>query len=462
MNKTPAPFSYQQEAARMIVSLPGAALFADPGMGKTRAVLMAFKFLKALNPLFCGLVVAPLRPLYDTWPEEIETWAPGLTWSMVHGTPKQKAAALKADADVYLINPEGLPWLRKQVNHIAFSYIAFDESTKYKGHGTLWRAAKAIAAESSKTCILSGTPVPNNYTEIFPQIYLIDREVLGENLEQFRGTYCKQIGRKEWNQWEVREDAEEKILEAIKDIALRLDANDYRDLPPLIINDIKLKLPKKLMKQYKKLEKEMLLELEGLDTVPAWNQMQKYHFVRQFASGIVKHEDASVPMFKVIFGDVHDLKQKALIELLDTLGGKPLMIGYHYQSELLAIEEAVKGLACGFIGRGSKDVREVVKQWNTNKLQVLVCQIKSASLGLNLHKGKGRDICLYGQTDSPEDHRQFIGRIFGRTGVEEPVRVHRLVMKGTVEEVINKRLKKKGKAQDALLDALKQYHKEGK
>jgi SNF2 family DNA or RNA helicase len=456
------PFKYQKQASKMMIHLPGSALFADPGMGKTRAVLMAYKALKKMNPLFCGLVVAPLKPLYATWPEEIKKWAPRLTWSMVHGTQKQKLQALQTDADIYLTNPESLPWLKKQLGHVQFNAVTFDESTKYKGLGALWRAAKAIAKRAVKVIILSGTPVPNSYIEIFPQIYLIDREVLGENLEQFRGEYCKSVGRLEWNQWEVRPEAEEKILERIAPMTLRLDAKDHRDLPPLVYNDIKLGLPKKLMKSYKKLEEEMLLELEGLDVVPAWNTMHKYHFVRQFASGMVQHDNPNPEgIFRTILQEVHGVKAKALEALLEELGAKQLIVGYHYQTELTQLKELFGPIQdkVDHIGKATKDrTAEVVDWFNTGKIQILLCQIHSASLGLNLHLGGCRDICFFGQTDSPEDNQQFIGRIYGRTGVNEPVRVHRLVVKDTIEEVINARLATKQSKQQSLLDTLKAYN----
>ena len=59
------------------------------------------------------LIVAPLRVANNTWPNEIQKWdhLRGMTWSVITGTAQQRVAALRKDADIYIINRENVQWL---------------------------------------------------------------------------------------------------------------------------------------------------------------------------------------------------------------------------------------------------------------------------------------------------------------------------------------------------------------
>ena len=85
------PHGYQWRAGTFAVSRPGAALFLDPGLGKTSITLAALNGLLRCGLSRRALIVAPLRPVYSTWPAEIAKWAQfkGLRFSIIHGTPEQ-------------------------------------------------------------------------------------------------------------------------------------------------------------------------------------------------------------------------------------------------------------------------------------------------------------------------------------------------------------------------------------
>ena len=97
-----------------IQSHPIAAILLDMGMGKTSIVLAA------LNDLMFDsfevtkvLIIAPLRVAKHTWSAEIQKWDQlrGLRYSIAVGTAAERMKALQADADIYIINRENVPWL---------------------------------------------------------------------------------------------------------------------------------------------------------------------------------------------------------------------------------------------------------------------------------------------------------------------------------------------------------------
>lgn len=102
---------YQRFAIDYILTHPVTAAILDMGLGKTVITLSAIDDL--LYDFFLirkVLVVAPLRVARNTWPEEIDKWdhLSFIRYSVVLGTPAERLAALRADADVYIINRENL------------------------------------------------------------------------------------------------------------------------------------------------------------------------------------------------------------------------------------------------------------------------------------------------------------------------------------------------------------------
>ena len=66
------PHQYQQNAVKFLVENGSGQLWLDPGLGKTSITLEAIKILKAANSISKVLILAPLRPCYAVWPEEIK------------------------------------------------------------------------------------------------------------------------------------------------------------------------------------------------------------------------------------------------------------------------------------------------------------------------------------------------------------------------------------------------------
>ena len=109
---------YQKYAVRFIEEHPIAALFLDMGLGKTITTLTAIHNL--MFNLFAVrkvLIIAPLRVARDTWSAEIEKWEhlKPLRYSVAVGTEEERIAAIKADADIYIINRENIAKMKDGV-----------------------------------------------------------------------------------------------------------------------------------------------------------------------------------------------------------------------------------------------------------------------------------------------------------------------------------------------------------
>ncbi len=117
------------------------AIFLDCGLGKTIITLTALADL-----LFDSfevhkiLVIASLRVARNTWGDEIQKWEhlSILKYSVAVGTEAERLAALKAEADIYIINRENVAWLINN-SHIPFDYdmVVIDELSSFKNHQSM-------------------------------------------------------------------------------------------------------------------------------------------------------------------------------------------------------------------------------------------------------------------------------------------------------------------------------------
>ena len=118
-----------------------AMIFLDCGLGKTVISLTAILDLM-FDSFDVGkvLVIGPLRVCASVWPEERDTWehANFLRMSVMVGSAKQREAALRTPADIYVINRENVKWLidllEKRHMPWPFDMVVIDELSSFKNH----------------------------------------------------------------------------------------------------------------------------------------------------------------------------------------------------------------------------------------------------------------------------------------------------------------------------------------
>jgi SNF2 family DNA or RNA helicase len=461
MNFNDVIHNYQRKAVKFMLENRYSGLFLDPGLGKTATSLLYIKLAKKYLKTRKALIIAPKRVCYITWPDEIAAWADldDLTYTILHG--KHKAANLKKDVDIYLINPEGLKWLTGQLkkNRVHdFDILIVDESTKFKN----WQAKRTrmllkMLRFFRRRHILTGTPSPNGLLDLFAQIFLIDMgKALGTGITKFREAYFTHDPYR--FSYTINDGCDEIIHNKVAPLVLQMSAEDYLDLPELIPNPIYVELPNSARDIYEDLEKRLEAEIED-KTVNLVNGSAVYNACKQIASGgLYEQEDYFPTQVEKKkdreYYDIHNEKIDALEDLIEE-NGKQMLVAYAYNHDLERLQQRFPGVP--HIGRGvsDDDAMELVKRWNKGKEPLIFCQPSSMAHGLNMQK-RGGDICWFSLTDNLEDHDQFIRRIH-RQGVPGDVTNHYIMAKRTVDEAIYARLLRKGAAQDSLRSAIKQY-----
>lgn len=440
---------YQKVAVAFLKGRPTSALFLDMGLGKTACVL------NALEPRHLpALVVAPKRVCEHVWPAEINKWRHDLSLSMAVGGPSERKAALRTPADITVISRDNIGDLNDLKGRGAWPWrtIVIDELSGFKSQGTRWKImARHRWGRPRLEYVwgLTGTPAPNGYLGLWSQIALLDKgKRLGEVFTAFRNRYFYITGVTRDGVITGYDPFPETIpwvKNQLQDICLSMSAAEYLDLPDITINEVAVDLPPAAMKAYRKMERELAVNLieffgEGA-THSAKNAAALTQKLTQITAGFMYPNDRD------IFPDepasiLHTKKADALQEIIDGVG-EPLLVGYAYREELAALQAR-------FPWASHIDDPGAIERWNEGTVRMMLAHPASAGHGLNLQYG-GHHLVWTSLTWDLELWLQFIGRLH-RTGQENAVIVHVLLATGTIDYLQLQRARDKDDRQIDLLD----------
>ena len=445
------PHKYQTFAIEFIKNNPIAAILLDMGMGKTSIVLTALNYLMFESfEVQKVLIIAPLRVARNTWSDEIRKWdhLNGLRYSIAVGTAAERRKALMADADIYIINRENVPWLVEE-SGLPFDYdcVIVDELSSFKNwQAKRFKALMKVRPKIRRIVGLTGTPSSNGLMDLFAEFKVLDMgQRLGRFISQYRLNYFKpdRMNGPIVYTYKLLPGAEERIYDRISDITISMKAADYLDMPELISTEYKVYLDDDERAKYEELKDELVLQLPDGE-ITAANAASLSGKLCQLANGAIYDDDGSVNEF-------HERKLDALEDLIEAANGKPIMVAYWFKHDLSRITERLKHLKVNF---EKLDSDKSIENWNAGMLQVGLIHPASAGHGLNLQSG-GNVIVWFGITWSLELYQQTIARLWRRGQTSGTVTVIHIVTDGTVDERILKALAAKDNTQKALIDAVK-------
>jgi SNF2 family DNA or RNA helicase len=435
------PRTYQLKAARFLGSRRSGGLVVDMGLGKTLSTLLELvdRFPQQT------LVVGPKRVVETVWAQEAEKWGLEFSFSLVLGSPPEREAALRRDADIYLTNFENMIWVLERKSD--FHTLVVDESSKFKNPESVrFQALRHYLRKFRSRIILTGTPTPNSLLEIWSQIFILDGgERLGVSYGMFRDrffTYSFEKG-----QWFPKQTAKEKIYRLISDIVFRVDRRESpREVPPITYNVLRVPLGPKARRAYEEMENEAFTSWEDA-TISVAAAIASLTKCRQIANGVVYTDDGSARV-------IHKEKLSTCLEVIEEVKS-PLIIAYQYRHEKEVLLKILKRFGVCL------PTPENIVRWNKGQVPILLLHPQSGGHGLNLQFG-GHDLLWFGLSFSYEQFAQTEKRIHDRIGQENPVTVHILEAVDTIDEVMLRVVRAKAEGQADLLDYLYEYKKRKK
>jgi SNF2 family DNA or RNA helicase len=462
------PERHQRLAEEFCMAHLRCGLFLQMGLGKTVVTLTVLKRLLfeefAVSKV---LVIAPLNVARDTWTREAAKWdhLSDLRLVRVLGTEKERVAALTEQADVYVINRENVvwlvEWLAKNKRPWPFDAVVIDELSSFKSAtAKRFRALRRVIGMAKVVIGLTGTPAPNGYIDLWPQVFLLDRgERLGRTVTGFRNEYFAPGAHKGHivYEWRLKPDGKRRIDDKLSDLCLSMKAEDWIHLPDIIFRETYVRMSDDERAVYDRFQRDRVLPLLGgaisdpenfASLVAGDTAAIAANKLLQMASGDV-YDDAGGVFH------IHDRKLDALADIIEAANGEPVLVFYAYRPGAAAIRkrfpDAVQLGDCGMT------TPELIDRWNAGQIPLLLAHPASAGHGLNLQEG-GHIVVWYGLPWSLELYQQANARLH-RMGQKQAVTVQHILCEDTIDARVLNALRRKDATQNALLDALNKYVK---
>ena len=442
--------SYQRYGAEFICDHPASAILLDCGCGKTVITLTAIdELLRDRFEVEKVLVICPIR-VATVWAEEIHKWEhlKGMRYSIAVGTESQRRYALAADADIYVINRDVVPWLVENYAHNwRWDMLVLDELSSFKNpQAKRFKSLLKVRPKVKRIVGLTGTPSSNGLMDLWAEYRLLD---LGERLGKFIGSYRNQYFRPDKTNgmivysYKPLAGAEEQIYKRIADMTVSIRCTDVLRMPELISSPYEVRMSKEEKAVYDQLKKDLVLGLPDGE-ITASNAAALSGKLSQMANGAVYDDEG-----KAI--SLHSRKLDALEDIIEAQNGKPLLVAYWFKHDLDRITERLRSLGVKY---ARIDKEDAIRRWNAKQIPVGLIHPASAGHGLNLQAG-GSTLVWFGLTWSLELYIQTNARLWRQGQVSRTVVIQHIVTKGTVDERILAALESKEITQDALMNAVK-------
>lgn len=452
---------YQRDAVEFVKGARHAALLFEQGTGKTWITGGILEQL--IHSKFLALGVVRLSNIDSTWVTFL-TEQVGITVCRSLGEVKSAVGPR-----ILLIHYEALPAIRKAVRKMRWSFMFYDESQGLKNRASkASRIAGQLSDSAERRLILSGTPMDKRPMDLWAQFRFVAPHVFGTRWKDFEDEYLKPVeidmtgvrpGSHRWNRLqraltirrnkrEMRKDKFPQFLDAMKPHALRL-TKSVLNLPPLEYVPECVELWGSQRRLYEEIERDLVSTTLRLTAPLKVTQIGK---LQQITGGYVVDDDGVTHAI----GSAKMRRVKSLVKE----HREPLVIFAKYLAE-------VEGIAalCNALGRRTAMIRgkdkkrrgEIVKQFQSGGLDVIVCQIRTGGVGIDLFRA--RRAIIYSSTHSWIDFDQAISRIH-RRGQKQHVYIHKIIVRSSIDEAIDMALRVKGKTTKFVLDHLRRKHDE--
>lgn len=458
-----APFDAQRQTSEFLTFHPRAYVLNGMGTGKTMAVLWAYDYLRELGHVHKMLVVCPLSTMERTWADEVFKHFPHLDYRVLYGDRKKRLKLLEQDADIYIINHDGLEIIADELaKRTDIDIIVPDEVAQVARNANTdrWRTLNNVVNKQingTRWCWgLTGTPTPNAPTDAWAQCRLVTPSTVPPYYGRFKDLVMKQVNN---FLWIARPNAMEKVYEVMQP-SIRFSREQCVDLPPCLFQTRHVNLTTEQGKAYK----DMLTKLKfaaANGEVLAVNEAVKASKLVQIACGAAYDVDGNTveldasPRIDVVKEIVDESEGKVIVfvPFVSAINKVYDELVKHLEGAANAVALRLQGLTSdkvekvyGEISKGERD-RIFGAFQRDPSLRVIVAQPAAMSHGLTLTEAN--TIIWYAPIFSNDTYDQACARITrpGQTRSQLIVNIEGC----PIEQKTYERLRNKQKMQGILL-----------
>lgn len=449
------PFKHQVNALRRFWHEDHMGLLWEPGTGKTKCVIDWTCMLHAADRASRVMVVCPLS-VTGVWEDEYALHAP--IPYVLHTLDKSDSEvdwrSTTTALRVLVVNYD-LAWRREEIiGYFNPDVVVADESHRIKKPSARRSRYLRRFNKAPYRAILTGTPAPKSYLDIYSQWVFLNPERFGTRVNDFKDEYIRYGGFRNFQIQGYRNI--EQLKAGIDADAMTLKKEDCLDLPPRTYSRVPVMLEDGAWEAYKTMANELYLELMNGEVSDAKNVGVKIMRLHQITGGWINSDE----------GNVHQIstaKIDATRDLLEDLfdADERVVIFARFRAEVGAIADLgarFKVPTYVLSGATRRTDRDDFRRDFQAKAgpSLFVSQIQTGSLGITLHSS--HEVIFYSVTYALDDYIQACDRVH-RSGQQYKVTYRHLVARGTVDLDLYANLKAKKQMMDMVMANPKSFAK---
>ncbi len=406
------PYLYQQKAIDWAIERTDSKFgyFIEMRLGKT---LMTINYLKNKAPKRV-LIIAP-KTVCPVWERELAL--EGIEALPINcKTFRDLHFIIKKLPGYFVTNYETLTFT--DISDCQWDAIVLDESTKIKDPRTKISqiCTKNFVFVPIKI-VLTGTPAPENLLDYYQQIKFLFGKVLEcDSWWKFKDRFFNHSG---YGKYTPKFGVKQILADYISEIAYCLKRDQVAIGSKKIYSTREVELTPEAKKSYDDFEENWLNQ----DFNTQW-AIVAFNYLHQMAGGFPAKKE---------YRCEHKLAE--IKELLnEDLHNEKVVIWCKYTNEIEELEKylSIKHIVAKIDGSISqKDRPKIIDEFNKGITQVLICQIKTAAMGIDL---SGSDTAIYySNTFSSLERMQSEDRII-HPAKTSPLLFIDLITKATIDE----------------------------
>lgn len=423
-------YEFQDDGIAFLRDNPRALLGDEPGLGKSRQLLLA-----AVPPV---LVVAPAMVLDGgVWQDEHKRWTPDLDLRAVsyHSlVQREKTGKGTGTRPLPVPKPEFAgPW----------GTVILDEAHHIKGRKVAWSLAVG-KIKTDRLWMATGTPITNYAFELWSLLRYLwpkDRRFTsywrwvntwfrtwqppwgGTQIQGLHGCTPACKGSNQCEHWVEfnQQNLGDRFLQRLRDDVLT-------DLPPMTKQDILCPMTPKQASAYKALKRDFITWVDGHEVV-AWSKAGLLTKLAKLGTGVASVTGDSDRPDYAGSGKMAQLRSQ-----LDSRGGRPTMVVGHFRTTCDQVEAVCRDLKLEYVvvtGATSKAQRlDAMHRFQAGEVPVLVGSMVLAE-GLTLTAAD--TVIMVEHSWRPSTNQQIVRRVH-RIGQTRPVNVIHLRTPDTLDD----------------------------
>lgn len=437
------PWPHQKEGLIRAIKQRAIAFLWEPGTGKTKVVVDWAAAENLMGHVDRVLIVCPLSVI-GVWEDELQVHCP-VPYHFFPFTKDTKKVPRSKRLIVMVANYD-VVWRReKLIKAFDPQMVIADESHRIKKPSARrsmffrkWRKAPYRA-------ILTGTPTPKGYIDIYSQWVFLNDKRFGTNIQDFKDKYVRYGG---YKGYAIRGYRNVDELTAKIDLDAMVVREDVLKLPPAVFQRVPVQLEPAARKAYDKMAYELFLELKDGDVSDAANVAVKILRLQQITGGWIKSDE----------GNIHQISEAKMFSTRERLedlwnSDERVVVFGRFKPEVQSLYDY--GLRSGvdtYVVRGGQR-REERDEFRRNFQarpgpSIFVAQIQSGGLGITLHSA--RQGIYYSVTHALDDYEQSYRRI-RRGGQVKRQRFQHVVAVDTIDLDIYANLRAKKSLMDVIM-----------